>query len=246
MNVDVVFLPRDLAPRHFIGRAVVVFDVLRATTTMTAALAAGVREIHIFGSVAEAAQAARDQGDTTPETRPLLCGEVRCLPPPGFDLGNSPGAFSPAEHAGRTLFMATTNGTRALVAARAAPLLLAGALVNASAVARRLLREGLDVTLLCAGTGGDIAMEDLLGTGAVLESLLLASATLESDAAQIALHLFRAYRSHLRETLAQTAGGRNVLAVGLDADLDFAARLDAIDALGVVRDNPLRVVRSEM
>src|SRR4051794_13919669 len=104
MNLDVAFLPRDLDPATLTARAVVVFDVLRATTTMTAALAAGVEAIHVAPDV----PAARVRhADWTLDPKPLLCGEHRCLAPAGFDLGNSPGAFSPP-HAGRTLIMSTT------------------------------------------------------------------------------------------------------------------------------------------
>ena len=58
VRVDVVLLPKHLEPRHLDGRTVVVFDVLRATTTMAAALAVGVEEIRVFGSLDEAARAA--------------------------------------------------------------------------------------------------------------------------------------------------------------------------------------------
>src|SRR4051812_19939672 len=108
MNVDVVLLPVML-PKDRLGSAtVVVFDVLRATTTMAAALSAGVSEIHVFGSTA----AARDASRTSRGV--LLCGEERCLPPKGFHLGNSPGSFAPASHRDQTVFMSTTNGTRAI------------------------------------------------------------------------------------------------------------------------------------
>jgi 2-phosphosulfolactate phosphatase len=240
MRLNLILLPRDATDESFAGRAVVVFDVLRATTTMTAAMAAGVREIRIFGdteSAREAAAAAR-------EPKPLLCGEAQCLPPAGFDLGNSPGALNRAAHEGRSLYMSTTNGTRAIIAARSAKLLLAGALVNASGVARVLAASGLDVTLLCAGTNGQLAMEDVIGAGAVADALRkLAKVELESDAARMTLRLFQAARGDLRGALAEAAGGRNVIAAGLEADIDFAARLDVLDVVGRVHDAPLRVVR---
>src|SRR5688500_14595281 len=110
MNVQVALLPRDL-PADLSERSVVVFDVLRATTTMTAALAAGVAGIQLFETLDDAASAAkRFEGPR------VLCGEHRCLPPPGFDLGNSPGRFGRDQHAGATAFMCTTNGTRAIAA----------------------------------------------------------------------------------------------------------------------------------
>src|SRR6185437_14796876 len=112
MNVDVVLLPRNLVPEQVAGRMVVVFDVLRATTSIAAALAAGVREIRVFDSLEGARAAASDVGEER-----LLCGEHKCLPPQGFDLGNSPGAFG-TQHRGRVMLLSTTNGTRAIVAAR--------------------------------------------------------------------------------------------------------------------------------
>lgn len=239
MKVNVLLTPQEVRVDLIRQGAVVVFDVLRATTTMTAALAAGVREIFIFDSLDAARDAARGHGDDR-----ILCGEKACLPPPGFDLGNSPGAFDAKVHGGKTVFMATTNGTRAMVAARSAKLLLAGAIVNASAVANRLIAEGLDVTLLCAGTGGEPAMEDMIGAGAVLTALeRQASIVLGSDVVRMAHSLFRDSEQDLKSVLTNCTGGQNVLAVGLERDIAFAARLDVQSVAGRVMDGPLRVVR---
>jgi 2-phosphosulfolactate phosphatase len=233
MIVEVALLPAALRPHHLEDRAVAVFDVLRATTTMTTALAAGVREIHVFPDVASARAAGDACGD--PANR-LLGGEVKCLRPDGFDIGNSPRDIDPARHAGKTLFMSTTNGTRALLAAGAAPVRLAAAVVNAGAVAEVLRLAGRDVTLLCAGTGGEVAMEDLLGCGAVLNALRgsAASIHLAGDEARIAERLFVAVRHDLRSALADTTGGRNVVAADLADDIDHCSRLDAFSAVGIV------------
>jgi 2-phosphosulfolactate phosphatase len=235
MRIDVLLTPREVRAERLAARSVVVFDVLRATTTMTAALAAGVAEIRVFDSLDAAVAAAKSCGSS-----PLLCGERNCLPPPGFDLGNSPGSFTHELHAGRTVCMATTNGTRAIVAARSAKLLLIGALVNASAVARRLVEADADTTLLCAGTDGEPAMEDVLGAGAVMDALgRLSSVELEGDVARIALRLFQSCRENVRSAMADAIGGRNVSAVGLGADIDFAARLDVFDIAGRVDSKTL-------
>jgi len=230
MTFDVALLPREINAESIRIRSVVVFDVLRATTSMASALAAGVSEIRVFDRLDAARAAAGEfQGNR------LLCGEEACLPPPGFDLGNSPGAFRPDLHAGRTLFMCTTNGTRALVAARQVLHLFIGALVNATATADAVARIGLAVTLLCAGTGGRVALEDVVGAGAVAD--VLASAygfEPATDTARIALRLFRGCRNDLRGVLAESQGGRNVLGVGLGEDIDYAARLDSLSVAGRV------------
>ncbi len=237
LDVDVVLLPKHLTRQHVEDRAVVAFDVLRATTSITAALAAGVTEIRIFGDIDSAAAAAKEAGRDR-----ILCGEVNCLPPPGFDLGNSPGAFRREAHANRVAFLSTTNGTKALIAAQAAPLLLAGAITNAAAVARKLADADLPITLLGAGTGGEMALEDLLGCGAVLHALLPYGARPVSDAATTALYLFDGWRENLPQVLREATGGKNLLKVGLAQDIDFCARLDSFNVVGMVKGNPLRVI----
>lgn len=236
MKIEVVQLPKFLLERHLVDRTVVVFDVLRATTSMTAAMAAGVTEIRVFASIAKAQAAASGfAGDR------LLCGETNCLPPAGFDLGNSPGAFC-RDHAGKTMFMSTTNGTRAIVAARSAPLILAGCLLNATAVAAALHEAGRDVTLLCAGTDGEVAAEDIIGAGAVIDRLVDRGATMPDSNSVNAHQLFNDARNNLPRVLADTRGGQNVIRVGLQADVDFAARVDIFNIVGRVKNDPLRVV----
>jgi 2-phosphosulfolactate phosphatase len=239
MKVDVVFLPKDLTERHIRDRAVVVFDVLRATTTMTAALASGAREIHVFSSL----DAARSAAEAHAGSR-LLCGEVRCLPPEGFDLGNSPGTYVTDVVQGKTLFMSTTNGTRAIAAARGARKLFVAALVNARAATDALIRTGLDVTLLCAGTDGALAVEDIVGAGAVVLELSTQAKAEESANATIAAALFSACRDDLPRHLRQTTGARNVIAAGLEADVPFAAMLNAFGVVGEIDPQNLVVGKS--
>jgi len=240
MNVDVVLLPSQLDRSQIASRVVVVFDVLRATTTTIAAMEAGIREIRIFVSI----DAVRAASKESPENR-LLCGESNCLPPEGFDLGNSPGAFSRSLHSDKTLFMSTTNGTRAICAATQAGAMLIGALTNASAVARALNTMQRDVTLLCAGTNGRVAMEDILGAGAVIDALAQHQTTIhfDSDAAILAKDLFDLHKTDLRTALSRTMGGKNVISTGLSEDIPFASRLNVSNIVGQVLNNPLRVVQ---
>jgi 2-phosphosulfolactate phosphatase len=232
MNIDVVLLPWELRPEHLSGKAVIVFDVLRATTTMTAALAAGVKEIRIFGDLESALSAGHAY--LGPH---LLCGERNAVKPPGFDLGNSPGAFQRDVHKDLTLFMTTTNGTKAILAAAGAPVVFTGALVNAQAVADALLKTNLDATLLCSGTEGYICTEDTLGAGAVIDALQSRGAkiSLASDVAWMAHHLFRAERDDVYDALFESRGGHNIRRAGLDPDIAFCAALDSLDVVGVVR-----------
>jgi len=239
MNCHAFILPRDLTPADITGRCVVVFDVLRATSVMTAALAVDVSEIRIFDDPDKALAAAKQFSGPH-----LVCGEVNSLPPPGFDLGNSPRQFKRELHAGKTLFMSTTNGTRAIVAAQGARQLLIGSILNATSVAAAAARTGLDITLLCSGTKGTPSIEDMLGVGAVLNELVgHHGAQVVGDVPWIALHLFQSRREQLQQTMHEGWGGHNVVAAGLQPDIAFAARLNAIPVVGVLREDPLAVHR---
>jgi 2-phosphosulfolactate phosphatase len=235
MRVDVVFLPSDLKPSHLQNRVVVVLDVLRATTTMAAALQAGVQEIFVYPDIEAVRQAKKQM------PRALACGEHQCLKPQGFDLGNSPADFG-EQHVGKNLLMCTTNGTKAILAARGASRIFTGAIVNARAVGKKVQEVGKDVTLLCAGTTGEVAMEDVLGAGAIS----LFSGEIETaDTTLMARELFLACRNDLLRVLRSTAGGQNIIRANLDKDIDFAARINALSAVGEVKEGEaIRVVHA--
>jgi len=229
LPVRVVLLPSLLRDEDVLGRSVVVFDVLRATTTIASAIQSGVWEIQVFGSLDDARSAA---GGFKGER--ILSGEHNCLAPVDFDCGNSPGDYTPARCQGRTMFLSTTNGTRALVAARRAERLFTGSIVNARATARALIEANLPITLLCAGTAGQVALEDLQGCGVVLEELGPQNLLMENDACHIGLSQCMADPGNDR--LFVSAGGRNILRVELGADISFAAHRNLIDVAVEVKD----------
>src|SRR5437763_3729354 len=109
-SVAVHFLPALIPPDALRGGIAVVVDVLRATTVMVHALAAGCEAILPCLEVDEARKVAAG----LPEGSFLLGGERLGLPIEGFDLGNSPGSYTSGACRGKTLVMTTTNGTRAV------------------------------------------------------------------------------------------------------------------------------------
>src|SRR5437764_8635978 len=166
-DVHVHLLP-DLVPRGRLPESVaVVLDVLRATTTIIYALAAGCSCVRPCAEVEEA----RELAGGMRAGRVLLGGERGGLPLPGFDLGNSPREYTAKVCRGCTLVLTTTNGTRALLrAAEAARRLLAG-FVNYSAVCEQLRQETRPIHIICAGTEGDVTLEDTLLAGALVDYL---------------------------------------------------------------------------
>ena len=106
-------LPSLIPPGSLRGGVAVVVDVLRATTVMVHALAAGCEAVIPCAEIDEAKASRRRPAA---RARPCWRGEREGLPIPGFDLGNSPGDFTREVCRGKTLVMTTTNGTRAILA----------------------------------------------------------------------------------------------------------------------------------
>lgn len=217
-------------PRESDARRVyVAIDVLRASTTIVAALANGARAVVPVADPAAAIALAA----TLPKDSALLGGERGGMRIDGFDLDNSPRAYDAARVAGKTIVFTTTNGTRALLDLGAlARTVLVGGLVNAGAIARALLaRDSGCAVLVCAGQVGAFCIEDLLGAGAIACKLSAqASHSLEfDDATAAAARLFAACAAELRDAVHAAAHARQLERLGLSADVDFCCLLDAFD-----------------
>jgi 2-phosphosulfolactate phosphatase len=215
MRVHVAFTPAEE-----VGAPVgIVVDVLRATSTICQALAAGYRRVLCCEEVDEAREVAAREGPA------VLAGERKTVRIPGFDFGNSPREF--LEPAAETLVLTTTNGTRLLVAAAArCELVLVGSLLNLGAVVEAAQELGQEVAILCAGVGGELALDDAYCAGRIAE-------TLEGDPADSAVAAIRLAHSFAtaEEGLASSQSARNLQASSLDGDIAWCARESVIDAV---------------
>ena len=221
-------LPDLMDPATLPGSIAVVIDLLRASTTITAALDAGAAAVV---PCLEPDDARRLRGDAALNPC-LLGGERHGVRIDGFDLGNSPAEYTADAVRGRTLLFSTTNGTRAVLRAREADRVLIGCLANRAALCSLLAADGRPVRLVCAGTGGVITADDCLCAGAIIDALLAAApgrfGVDEDDQAQLFLAAYRNVRepSALLAALRASRGGRNLAEIGLDADVVGAARAD--------------------
>ena len=230
-----------MPPRAVAGGIAVVIDVLRASTTIIAALAHGAARVRPVPTVDLARALAACGG---PGSGMLLGGERGGLRIDGFDLGNSPLDYTPARVGGRSIVITTTNGTAALHACTAAAEVLIGAIVNRSAVAARarslaLYRSTPDIHLVCAGTDGAVTEEDLLAAGAILDAAAQHpdghTDTLDASA-RAALENFRVTSAAsvgdlprgIAAALTLSRGGSNLIALGMEADLRAASEIDTL------------------
>lgn len=210
--VDVCFTPREIRPVE----VALVVDVLRATSTIVEAIAAGYPRVVCCSSVATAREL-RAPGR-------VLAGEHACVRVPDFELGNSPAAMANAGRRGEELVLATTNGSPAVVAAaRAAERVLVACLLNLRSVLATVPGDA-DVAIVCAGTNGRPALEDVYVAGRLVAAL----GGVPSDAARVAERVASGYETPL-EALAASEDAAQLRATDQERDIAWCARESVVE-----------------
>ena len=234
-SIEVVLAPGEFAwlqAREKRLTTCVVFDVLRATSTILTALDCGAAAVIPVAEIPEALAARKARPDV------LLAGEregfrIRAAQSGGvdFDFGNSPREFAAETVRGRTIVATTTNGTRALRASVGAAAVLAGAFLNLTALAVWIeARRPAHLLLVCSGSWEEAALEDILAAGALCEQVWpLYGGGHIADSAEIARRLWRSAPADLAEAIGAGRNGRRLLAIPeLRDDVAFCARRDVI------------------
>ena len=228
MRVDVAFTPAGLGHPALQRRTVFVIDILRATTTICAAMSNGAKAIIPVSSTEEALRLAQTIGSKDL----LLSGERKCVRIPGFHLGNSPLEMREDVVRGKTLILTTSNGTKALLACQGAGPIFPVAAANLSSAAERghdALEANEPVLIVCAGRNGAFAMDDAYCAGRLAAALLGGTKPRKglNDAALASLALVRRYGNDWERPLRSSRSGRELLRLGFAEDVRDAARLDA-------------------
>ncbi len=252
MQVSLIPVAIAANPAVLPGTTAIVFDVLRATSTIVTALASGYRRVYPVADAGTALALANEHGF-------VLAGERKGDKIAGFPHGNSPlefiGGPDAAYHmleinkgssfnsniwkTSDELVLTTTNGTKAIRWALSAHKVFTGSLLNARAVAQAALQEGLDISLVCAGTAGRFSLEDSLGAGFVLVEIIRQlsgpasgqpAASINMDDLAIAAYgLARFYHNNPLSGLFAGQHGQKLLRRGREEDLQWCAQLNRYD-----------------
>lgn len=236
-EVNVHLLPELVPTGRLIGSVAVVIDVLRASTTIIHALAAGCRSVRPCLEIDEARQIA----DGMRAGKVLLGGERGGQPLPGFDFGNSPREYTAKVCHGSTLVLTTSNGTRAISRAAEADRVLVAGFVNYSAVCEQLKQDGRPIHILCAGGEGEVALEDTLLAGALVDFLCDLIEVRLNDSARLAWDCFENHGQVLEGALEISSGGARLRQLGYDEDIKVAAKVDQLHLVPELRRDPLRL-----
>jgi 2-phosphosulfolactate phosphatase len=239
MRIDVVFGPGGAVPALVNGRAVAVIDVLRASTTIAAALHHGARNVVPLESADEVSTRAKQLD----RSEVILGGERKMLAIDGFDAGNSPLEYTREKVEGKTVLLTTTNGTAAFAGLSGAREIVVACYANFTAVARVLrqaTKQGADVTLLCAGRDKMFSLEDAACAGRFVKAVVRRATTAAlGDGAVACLLVDRRYGDNLARLFGDAEHGRALAEAGFAADLEACAKIDAYPVVPVYQDRQL-------
>jgi 2-phosphosulfolactate phosphatase len=252
-SFDVLLTPAEFARlrgRDLSQSACVVFDILRATSTMITALANGAAAILPVAEISDALSIRKER----PEV--LLAGEregLRILSSSAggvdFDLGNSPREFTPERVQDKTIVMTTTNGTRALQACAHANTVLVGSFLNLSSVAQWIQARVPPILLLvCAGTVDQCSLEDTLAAGALCDLIwpIYGNGQI-ADSASVARQVYLTMQNDLLGAMQHARTGRRLLGIAeLAEDVPTCLQRNTLNFVAALqKDGAIRRVQEK-
>ncbi|MBA2363261.1 MAG: 2-phosphosulfolactate phosphatase [Chloroflexia bacterium] len=223
------------------GHVIVVVDALRFSSTITAAVHAGVRVL----PVADRQEAEHRAMEISAPV--VVSSRVGSHPDRPTD---SPLWYAQHGMRGTRVVYPSPNGARLVARAREHAHVFAGAFLNAQAVADAAARAardaGLGLTVVAAGersTDHDpsrplrllFAVEDYLAAGAIAA----ASGLHLTAEAEVAATAFEASRPALHRLVRESVSGRQLVSRGLGNEVDHCAAVDALPVAPVLTDGLL-------
>lgn len=228
-SVVIDYLPAS-AEHYHEDYAIVVVDVIRATTTATTAVSIG-RDVYPVSTTDDAFTLAKNIRD------PLFVGELGGNVPYGFDLTNSPvqvaalslipsGTFTMGH---RPIILVSSSGSELLLNAVGSQAVYISCLRNFSAVANYVANKHEHIAVLGAGTRGEFRREDQIGCAWLAKKLVDANYQMESPRTK---HLIKRWDNTNLDIIREGRSADYLRRSGQVHDLEFV--LHHIDDLAVV------------
>jgi len=212
----------ESAQRYKDGYAVVVIDVIRATTTATTATSLG-RRVFPISTTDEAFVLASTLED------PLLVGELGGNMPYGFDMNNSPAQIAVRTDVHRPVILVSSSGTQLMLNARGSQAVYTACFRNISAIAEYLTGRHDRIAILGAGTRGQFRREDQMACAWLAERLIQAG--FEAEVPETSEYISR-WKGVSPEEVRGGRSAKYLRESGQEQDLEFI--LNNIDDLDTV------------
>lgn len=236
MVIDVIDTAGNVTEEKIKNKIVVIIDVLRATSVMTTALANGVNAIYPYKDIESVIE------NSKKDSNALLCGERKGLKIEGFHCGNSPLEYPHEKVAGKTMYMTTSNGTRAIEnCARYARKIYIGAFLNIQAVTDKLVENRDDAVLVCSGTNDNFSFDDALCAGEIIKRAVERDAHIKCTDMALALKFIADHSTDISTTLKGCKHFEYLKSIGFEGDMEHCFTMDKYNIVPEYTDGKIKI-----
>lgn len=228
-KIEICFTPALYNLYHNTEANVVVIDIMRATTSICAAFAAGADKIIPVGTV-EDAKKMKDAGY-------ILAAERDGIVLDFADFGNSPNLFTPERVKGKTIAYSTTNGTQAINMAKDAKHVIIGAFINLSEVVEFLISDNSDVVIFCSGWKKKFNIEDTLCAGAIASKLIESGKfSTICDSTYASIDLWNFAKNDIMTYIEKAAHRHRLRGIVSDEIVEYCHAIDVVKVLPICKN----------
>jgi 2-phosphosulfolactate phosphatase len=235
MKIDIIISADDIIENKIKDKIVVVIDMFRATSVIVTALSNGCKEVIPYLTIEETLEEARK----LERENYILGGERRAVKIEGFDLSNSPLEYTKDIVKNKTVLITTTNGTRTLTKSISAKRIFIGAMINARAIAQKLMQINEDIVIINAGTNGNFSMDDYICSGYIINEMSSYDENLElTDIARTANIIYEANQG-IMSYVKQATHYSVMKSLKLDEDIKYCTKKSVIDIVPEYKDKKI-------
>ena len=232
-SIDVFSSSKSFQEEDLRNKTAVIVDVLRATSTITTAIANGAKGVVPVEDMGDASKIAQNLDSAGY----LLCGEKNGVKIEGYQLGNSPLEYKRDIVENKTLILNTTNGTEAISRSSLADNIIIASFLNLKHIVDLLRSQGNEVVIVCAGWRGRLCLEDSLCAGQIVHELFGGSLPNDArDGAKVAFGLYEKYGDDLEGVIGKSNHAVRLKEIIGNEDVAYCCKINSCKVVPAMND----------
>ncbi|ALS15398.1 2-phosphosulfolactate phosphatase family protein [Clostridium butyricum] len=235
MKIDIIISADDIIESKLENKIAVVIDMFRATSVIVTALNNGCEEVIPFLTIEETLESSEELN----REEYILGGERRAVKIDGFDLSNSPLEYTKEVVEDKKVLITTTNGTRTLTKSNSAKRIIIAAMINAKAVADKLLEINEDVVIINAGTNGNFSMDDYICSGYIINEMLKVDNQIELTDISKTANMIYENNSDIISYVKEATHYSVMKSLELDNDIEYCIKKSIVNNIPEYKDGKI-------
>lgn len=235
MKIDIIISADDIIESKLENKIAVVIDMFRATSVIVTALNNGCEEVIPFLTIEETLESSEE----LKREEYILGGERRAVKIDGFDLSNSPLEYTKEVVENKKVLITTTNGTRTLTKSNSAKRIIIAAMINAKAVADKLLEINEDVVIINAGTNGNFSMDDYICSGYIINEMLKVDNNIELTDISKTANMIYENNSDIISYVKEATHYSVMKSLELDNDIEYCMKKSIVNNVPEYKDGKI-------